>query len=75
MFTQQNLNVLLKSQNDILTGHIINRPKWYVDKMWYDLFDKATYWRNVIWYDFNNFFHGLETINTKDNCETHFSYT
>ena len=24
--------------------------------MWYDLFDKVIYWRNVIWSDFNNFF-------------------
>ena len=30
--------------------------------MWDDLFEKSTYWRYVIWYDFNNFC-VLETIN------------
>ena len=29
--------------------------------MWDDLFEKSTYWRYVIWYDFNNFC-VLETI-------------
>ena len=38
----------------LTSGGIINKPKQYVNKMWDDLFDKATYWRNVIWYDFNN---------------------
>ena len=39
------------------------KPKLYFIEMWYDLFDKPTYWRNVILYDFNNYC-VLETIST-----------
>ena len=50
--------------------------------MWDDLFHKVMYWRDVIWYDFNDFCL-LRTISTYDDwrtlkkCKTisHFSYT
>ena len=35
----------------LTSGRIINKPKQSVNELWDDLFDKATYWRNVIWYD------------------------
>ena len=44
-------------------GFIINKPQQYVNEMWDNLFDKATYWRNVIWYDFNTFCF-LETVSS-----------
>ena len=35
----------------LTSGRIINKPKQSVNELWDDLFDKAAYWRNVIWYD------------------------
>ena len=56
---------IVKKPNNILmkcdSGLLINKPKHYFNEMWDDLFDKSTYWRYVIWYDFNNFC-VLETI-------------
>ena len=45
----------------LTSGLLINKPKHYFNEMWDDLFEKSTYWRYVIWYDFNNFC-VLETI-------------
>ena len=47
----------------LTSEHIINNPKRYVNEMWYGTVDKGTYWRSVIWYEFNNFC-VLELIST-----------
>ena len=46
----------------LTSEHIINNPKRYVNEMWYGIVE-GTYWRSVIWYEFNNFC-VLESIST-----------
>ena len=67
MIDNQHKNPTLEDVYRTKFGFIVKKPKRYIDEMWYHLFltflqyvnkmlfDKRTYWRNVIWYDFNNF--------------------
>ena len=67
MIDNQHKNPTLEDVYRTKFGLTVKKPKRYIDEMWYDLFltflqyvnemlfDKTTYWRNVIWYDFNNF--------------------